>query len=182
MSELTNNVKQYLVDSSDISNDEKKYTMNFCKKLEYLNGLRDVVVKELHTAVTVGYGSVNSKICLVFSNENSFLLLKPVIQEILEKFRLNLWDIYVTFVDKTPIEYANKYAYLVNELYAVGSQVVYIIDKDEAIFDNINKAFSVMNVPRPTDKMFFISAISLCSSEEEKKISSIFKYLINYRN
>lgn len=184
MSEQANKMRQYLLDSVDIEQGMKVYAMNFCKKNEYLNGLRDTVVNEIHETVTVGYGNVNSKICIVFSDENSFQLVKPVIQEILEKYRLNLWDIYVTFVNKTVSDYPGKYAYLVNELYAVGSQVIYVIDKDDNIFNNIQRAFSVMNVPSPTNRMYFVSTLDICSTDEEvkKDLGRMFKFLINYRN
>lgn len=176
--------RQYLLDASDILKEEKEYAMSFCKKTEYLNGLRDAVINELHEPVAAGYGDVNSKICFVFPDEETFNLIKPVIQDVLETFRLNFWDVYVTFIDKTKSDYPDKYGYLINELYAVSPKVLYVIDKTDVSYNNINKGFATSKIPHPSEKAYHISIEDVCSTEEsiKKKLWKMFKYLINYRN
>lgn len=184
MSILVDNTRQYLLNASDISKQEKEYAMNFCKKTEYLNNLRNTVINELHETVAFGYGDMNSKICFVFSSEESFDLIKPVLQILLESFKLNLWDVYVTFVNKTSTEYPSKYGYLINELYAIGSKILYVVDKTDKTYNDIHNYFSASNVPYPFEKAYNISIEDMCSTDSavKKELLKMFKYLINYRN
>ena len=178
-------IKQYLLGADEISKQDKEYTLNFCNKIDYLNKLRDTAINELHEPIHTGYGDINSKICFVFKDEESFELIKPVVQSILEEFKLNFWDVYVTFINKTKHEYSKKYGYLINELYAVSPKVLYVIDKDDTSYNNINKAFASSKIPHPSEKAFFISIEDICTTDEEKKkklLWKILKYLINYRN
>jgi hypothetical protein len=184
MSNIVDNTRQYLLNASDIPKEEKEYTMNFCKKTEYLNSLRDTVINEIHDSVAFGYGDVNSKICFVFPDEETFQLIKPVVQDILETFKLNFWDIYVTFINKTKQEYSGKYGYLINELYAIGPKVLYVVDKTEDSYNNINRGFATSKIPHPSEKAYHISIEDICSTEPDtkKQLWKMFKYLINYRN
>ena len=63
-------MKQYLL-SLNIPSKDKRYTMNFCKKMEYLDNLKQITIKELHEPVISGYGNVNSQICII-TNRNQF--------------------------------------------------------------------------------------------------------------
>lgn len=181
MSDRLNDMKQYLL-SLDINPEDKRYTMNFCKKNEYLEGLRMAAVSDLHEHVSTGYGNINSKICFVIKDEKSFKVIKPLIQEILDKFHINFWNIYVTFVNKTVTEYPKKYIYLINEIYAVRPNILYVFDKDEVMYNNIIAEFRNNNVPIP-HKHFFVDVIKLSSSDTEirKELWDSLKYLINYK-
>lgn len=178
---MLNNVRQYLSVLS-IPTEQKRYAMNFCKKIEYLNELHNIAVQDTKEYVCTGYGNVNSKICFVFKDKNSYDTLRPLLQEILDKFHINIWDVYVTFVNKTKTEYNKKYSFLANEIYAIGSGLLYVFDNDDVIYKEIVDSFVTRNLTFP-EKHFMIDIQKLTSSDTEvrKELWNIFKYLINYK-
>lgn len=175
------NMRQYL-SALSIPSEQKRYAMNFCKKMDYLNNLHNIAAQETGEYICTGYGNVNSKICFVFKDKDSYDVLKPLIQEILDKFHINLWDIYVTFLNKTKSEYSKKYSFLSNEIHAVGSELLYIFDKDDNIYKDIVSHFLVRNIPLPA-KYFFVDIQKLASMDTEvrKELWNVFRYLINYK-
>lgn len=184
MSERVDKTKQYLSANNSISKQDKEYTLNFCKKTEYLEQLKQSLISELHEAVSSGYGDVNSKICFIFDSEESFILLKPALQECLEKFKIDLWSVYVTFVNKTKAEYSSKYGFLMHEVYAVSPRVLYVISETDESYNALNKTFAIAKVNHPAAKAFFLSPQLLCATEEKekRKLWEMFKYLINYKD
>ena len=59
---MNDDMKTYL-SALQIPVEQKRYAMNFCKKIRYLNELHEMAVKEINGYIRVGYGNVNSKIC-----------------------------------------------------------------------------------------------------------------------
>lgn len=173
--------KEYLL-SLNINPDDKRYAMSFCKKMDYINDLINKVISDTHEHVSIGYGNVNSKICFVVKDENTFEIIKPLIQEILEKFHLNFWNVYVTFVDKTKTEYANKYTCLINELHAIKPGVMFVVGHDDKQYNEICNAFTNANIALPKTH-FYIDIQKLGSTEPatRKELWMKFKYLINYK-
>lgn len=178
---MLDNMRQYLT-ALNISSEQKRYTINFCKKIQYLNELHISVSQEVNDYVCTGYGNVNSKICFVFKDKNSCNVIRPLIQDILDKFNINTWDIYMTFVDKTTKDYPKKYSYLMNEIYAINPNLLYVFDKDDAIYNDIIDAFNVRNVSLP-DKHFLVDVQKLASTDTDvrQELWNIFRYLINYK-
>lgn len=176
-----NRVKQYL-SGLNIDVDQKRYAMNFCKKMQYLDELRSIAIQDTGQYVCSGYGNVNSQICFVFTNKQAYEIIKSIITEVLEKFHLNIWNVYITFVDKTDNEYSKKYSLLVNEIHAVGANLVFVIDKNEDIYNRIIETFNTRNIALP-QKHFFVDVHKLASTEPEdrKVLWNSFKYLINYK-
>ena len=178
---MLSKVRQYL-SALNIESEQKRYAMNFCKKMKYLDELRDVAIQDTSEYICTGYGNVNSQICFVFKDKQAHDVLKPLIVEILDKFHVNSWDVYVTFVDKTQKEYSKKYSFLANEVHAVGTNLMFVFDKDDAMYNDILEAFNTRNIALP-EKHFLIDVHKLASTEtEDRKILwESFKYLINYK-
>lgn len=178
---MLDNMRQYLT-ALPIDAEQKRYSMNFCKKMKYLNELHEIAVQDVHEYICTGYGNVNSKICFVFKDKQSCDVIRPLIQEILDKFNINIWDIYFTFINKTETDYAKKYSYLINEIHAVGSQLLYVFDKDDTMYKDIVSAFLVRNIDLP-EKHFFVDVQNLASADAEvrKLLWRDFRYLINYK-
>lgn len=175
-------MKQYLSSALSIPSEQKRYTMNFCKKINYLNELHAVAIQDTNEYVCTGFGNVNSKICFVFKDKEVYEIVRPLIQETLDKFHINAWDVYVTFVNKTKSEYSKKYSFLVNELHAINPSLMYIYDNDEVMYDEILEEFQKRNIALPS-KHFLVDIQQLGSVEIEvrKALWNIFKYLINYK-
>ena len=161
-------MKQYLLSSSNIASDDKRYTMNFCKKTEYLNHLRETVVQDVHEYVSTGYGNVNSQICFIFDNEQTFEIVKPFVQDILDKFHISFWSIYVTFVDKTTNEYSKKIPYIANEINAVNPNLIYFVVNQEKTEELIVDELERISNKKP-ERFFYVDIKELSSSEEETR-------------
>lgn len=178
---MLDNMKQYL-SALPISVEQKRYAMSFCKKMEYLNELRDIAIQDTKEYICTGYGNVNSKICFVFKDKNNCDIIRPLIQDIIDKFNINVWDIYFTFVNKTQVDYQKKYSYLANEVHAVGSKLLYVFDKDDTMYKEVINAFTIRNIDLP-EKHFLVDVQKLASSDVNirQELWNIFKYLINYK-
>lgn len=178
---MLENMRNYLL-SSNMCADDKRYTMNFCKKIQYLDELHQYIAKDTGEHVSVGYGNVNSRVCIVVQNEKALNVVKPLIQSVLNKFNMNFWDIYITFVDKTEQEYAKKYSVLVNEIHAINPGILYVLDKDDTIYSSIMQELTTRNV-NVLEKHFNIEIELLASTDVEvrKALWQKFKYLINYK-
>ena len=176
---MLDNIRQYTL---AIPSEQKRYAMNFCKKINYLNELRDTAAQDIQEYICSGYGNVNSRICFVFKNSNHYNAIKPLLQEILDKLHINSWDVYVTFVDKSKKEYSKKYLFLINELHAINPGLLYIFDKDKEMYKDIISYFIVKNIDLP-EKYFFIDVQKITSTDTEvrKELWGMFKYLINYK-
>ena len=180
--ESLNDFRQYLL-SLNTASDDKRYAMNFYKKLEYLESLKQEAINDLHCHISSGYGSVNSNICFIFPDEESLLLIKPLIQDILKKLKINFWGIYITFVNKSSQEYCKKYNYLMNELNAVKPSIVYVFDKEKYIIDRLKQEYDKYNINISNHYFQFVDVRQLASSEEKDRMDlwNVFKYMINYR-
>lgn len=179
---MLDNMRQYL-SALDIPVEQKRYAMNFCKKIKYLEELQGLAVQELNEYVCTGYGNVNSKICFVFKDKQTYDIIRPLVQDILEKFSINAWDIYITFVNKSTKEYPRKYPYLINELHAINPNLLYVFDKDDTIYKDIVNAFLSQNITLP-EKYFLVDTQKLASIEENvrQELWNVFRYLINYKD
>lgn len=154
--------------------------MNFCKKMEYLDNLKKITIKELHEPIISGYGNVNSQICIVTKNENAFNIIKPLLQDVLDKLHINMWDIYITYVDKTKKEYNRKFSYLVHELSAIKPKVIYYLDNDEENYNALLNAFKTDNI---NIDIHYVDIKKLGSSdvEDRKYLWEVFKHMIKFK-
>ena len=174
-------MKQYL-SSLDIASEKKRYVMNFCKKIEYLDELHDAATRDIQGYVCSGFGDFNSNICFVFKDSYMYEVVRPLIQEILSKFNIDTYDIYITFINKTQQEYSKKYSFLVNELHAIGPKALYVFDNDNVSYDTIIKTFGSYGMALP-EKHFIVNAQDLASTDidTKKHLWNVFRYLINYK-
>jgi hypothetical protein len=183
MTSRVDSTRQYLLANDAVSKQDKEYALNFCKKTEYLEQLKQALINELHETVASGYGDVNSNICFVFESEKAFQFLKPVLHDIFETVKLDFWDAYITFVDKTQTEYPNKYGLLMHEIHAISPKVLYVIGETDVSYNTLNRAFAMAKVNHPAAKAFHITPELLCSTEEQdrKELWKMFRYLVNYK-
>lgn len=178
--EKLSEIRNYLT-NLNIPSEEKSTAMNFCKKMQYISSLGETVCKETHEHVSFGYGNPNSKICLIVNSEQSFTVIKPLIQEILDKFGLEFWDVYVTFVHKTKCPYPKEMNLLMHEIHAVNPGVVYVFDSNDTNLNLLQHEYGLNNLQVP--KMFFVDVVKLTQTDTEtrKELWQLFKYLINYK-
>jgi hypothetical protein len=178
---MLDNIKEYL-SALDIPIEQKRYAMNFCKKIDYLENLQSIAAQEVNEYVCTGYGNPNSKICFLFKDKETYDTVRPLVQDILSKFDINPWDVYITFVNKTSCEYSKKYSYLINEIHAVGSKFLCMFDNNDIVYKEVINEFLTNNVNLP-DKYFLIDIQKLGSIEENvrQELWSVFRYLINYK-
>lgn len=178
---MLDKIRQYLL-SLSISGEDKRYSMDFCKKTEYLNSLRDTAIKNTHSVIHTGYGNVNSQICFITNNEIMLDTIKPLLQNIFDNFRINFWDIYCTFINKTDIEFHGKYSYVINEMYAIKPQVIYVFDNNDIEYNSLMTEINSSSI-KLTPKIFYIDIKKLGDSSEETRTElwKYFKYIINYR-
>ena len=101
---------------------------------------------------------------------------------ILDKFNINTWEVYITFVNKTAKDYSRKYSFLVNEIYAVNPELLYVFDTDDIMYNDIINAFLTRNVSLP-NKHFLVDTQKISSTDTNirKELWNIFRYLINYK-
>ena len=179
----TNDLKQYLL-SLDTASEDKNYSMMFYKKLQYLESIKQTAINDLHCHISSGYGNVNSKICFVFNNENTLKIIKPLIQDILDKLKINLWSIYITFLDKTEDEYSKKYNYLMNELNCINPDIIYVFDNNDSCVNQLKQEFTKYNIYKHNNFFQFIDIKLLSSSElnDRKLLWDSFKYMIGYKD
>lgn len=180
MSDL-NDMKQYLL-SIDIPSDDKRYTMNFCKKMSYLDNLKQVMIKELHQPIISGYGNVNSKICFITKNNKMLETIKSLLESAMDKFHINIWDVYITFVDKCNVDYPHKFSFLAHELSAVQPEIIYYIDNSKDNYNSLLNAFNTNGIKR-TDNIYYIDVAKLISSDisDRKELWSVLNHMIKYK-
>lgn len=180
--ESLNNFRQYLL-SLNAASDDKKYAMDFYKKSEYLESLKQEAINDLHCHISSGYGSVNSNICFIFPDKESLSVIKPLVQDVLKKLKINFWGVYTTFLNKSSQEYSKKYNYLMNELNAIKPNIVYVFGKEKSIIDRLKQEYDKYSISVSNHYFQFVDVQQLASSKEEDRIAlwNVFKYMINYR-
>lgn len=178
--ERLNKVQGYLSDLS-IDVKDKRYSMNFCKKNEYIQSIMQQAIQETQTHMSFGYGNVNSNICFVVNDETMFNDIKPLVQEVLDKFDINFWDIYVTFIYKTSKVYNRCINLLMNEINAVSPKIIYVFDKDEKALNALLNEFTKYGVTPPKYYYVNIDKLSEKTVEVKRELWKMFRYLINYK-
>lgn len=176
-----NNVKDYLL-SLNIPRDDKRYVLNFCKKIEYLESLRKQAASETQERIELGYGDANSKICFIFQSKAEFSTVKAAIQKQLDDFNLNLWQIWVTFVDKTPSEYNKKYEFLAHEMNAINPTAIYFFGNSQEPAAHAEECIRKLGCPNMKHFFFIENSILLQGGDDIKQILwPQFRFLINYQ-
>lgn len=176
-----NQTRNYLM-GLPIEADSKRYAMNFCKKTEYIKDIMRQAIQETGEHMSFGYGNVNSNICFIINNEDMFNIIKPLIQETLEKFGVDFWGVYVTFINKSVHEYPRKINLLMNEINAVSPKIIYVFDKDETNLNNLTSEFLRCNIKLAHLHFIDIAKMGMDNVEVRKELWNKFRYLINYKD
>lgn len=132
-----NNIKEYLK-SINIEKDEKRYVNEFYRRLEYLDKLYKIATLQSKESLIGGQGNVNSKRVIIVSSYSLFNDIKTNLQKQLKRYKLNCWDIYITYVDKTKeYNYQNKMSLIANELNCIKPELVFYIGTSKEYNDFI---------------------------------------------
>lgn len=162
----------------DIDAAEKNFTFDFCKKNEYIDGLMNAVMIDTGDPVSIGYGNINGQIMLVFQDRNSLDILKPAVQESFEKIGIDLWTMYITYVDKTQNDYPKKYNVLMNELNAVKPKILYFIDNTDNHVFNLKAECAKYKVAFP--RCLIITPNEIVN--DKKATFAKLKYAVNFKD
>ena len=181
MNDRIKKVKQYLLDL-DTTAEAKRYTLNFCKKMDYIQSIMSQAINETHEHFDFGYGNYNAKICIVANTISEFNEIKQRLQKVLEKFGSNFWNVYVTYVYKTKNEYRRSINLLMNEINAISPNIVYIFGRNEKVANSLKDEFIKYNVGSSIQFYFIdIDKFLNPSDDDRKRFWNMFKYLINYK-
>ena len=176
-------LKNYL-SSLAIKTEEKRYVLDFCKKLEYLEYLQKKAAAETHKNINTGYGNANSQICFVFQDIAEFAKAKPDVVKQLEKFLMNLWDVWITFIDKCDIDYVHKYEYLAHEIHCVNPKLMYVFsdENNSDVMDVMMNHMKNLGI-QPPQIAYRINLNDLSSEDPEVRqhLWNRLRYLINYK-
>ena len=160
---------------------EKNFVFDFCKKNEYIDALMNAAIDDVKGHVSIGYGNINGKIMLIFRDENSLKILKSVIQEFFERFGIDLWTVYITYVNKTEQEYGKKYNLLFNEINAIKPEIIYFVEQDDNNVIELKKEFNKYGVKFP--KHYVLDPEKLVGNEQDKReIIKVLKFAVNYKD
>lgn len=140
-------LKEYLF-NLDAPKENKNYTFSFYKKLSYLDYLQQHAASQANANIVSGYGNANASIVFVFQSPPLFKEERENIDKLLERFSINIWDIWITFIDKFIIDYPQKYFYLAHELDTIDPKLVYVFSRDNA-YQNIMQALKKCNISIP---------------------------------
>lgn len=179
--ERLNKTREYLT-GLPIEADSKRYTMNFCKKTEYIKDIMRQAIQETGEHMSFGYGNVNSNICFIINNEPMFTIVKPFIQDVLEKFGVDFWGVYVTFINKSATEYSKKINLLMNEVNAVSPKIIYVFDKDEQAMNLLQSEFQQYGIQPAYIHFVDINKMAVDDVATRKELWNKFRYLINYKD
>lgn len=173
--------KAYL-SSLNIPADDKKYVLSFFKKADYFESLREIINQDTGETIAMGYGNFNSKIGFVVEDKSIFEVIKPLIVEYMDKFDINIWNTYLTFIKKAKTDYQEHYSLLVHELHAVNPNVLYFFVRKEETYNQIISEYENRSVKLPT-KVFHIVVPEdgIDNNALQKQFFDMFKYLINYK-
>ncbi len=163
-------MKDYLSSLEGYPTEDKRYVLNFCKRLEYMDQLREQATKESGQDIEMGYGNINSKTCFIFQNKEEQESLKGVLQPFLDQFGIHLWEHWATFINKTEREYPNKYTLLVNELSTMKPDIMYLICKDKSEMSILENVFFQANVSYPKEIRFIDIALFFKDDPQSKAI------------
>lgn len=176
-------LKDYL-SSLVIKAEDKRYVLNFCKKLGYLESLQKKVAIDTGENVVTGYGNPNSQICFVFKNQKEFAEAKSKLQPHLDTFLVNLWDVWLTFVNKTEMDYPQKYECLAYELHAVGPILMYVFTNGQDDNEKNTILEAMQKIGAPTPQISHNVNINDLTSQDPVVKQSLWnrlRFLINYK-
>ena len=155
--------------------------MNFCKKNEYIQTIMQQAIQETKSHMSFGYGNVNSNICFLVNSEEMLNNIKPLLQEVLDKFGVNFWDIYVTFINKTSVPYVRNINLLMNEINAVSPKIIYVFDENEQSITTLTNEFKAYGIQPAKCYYININKLSENTVEVKRELWNMFRYLINYK-
>lgn len=173
---------KYLSSLDNISQEEKQKVLKFFKKNDYINTLREKASASADSNILMGYGDFNSKIVFIAQDESTYKETIPMLKTFMGKFGLEIWDIYLTFVDKSHDDFKNKYDLLFYEINAISPEIIYCFVKSEEEYNKIIAQYTKNKVELPSKIFYFLINEDIdYLNTEQGVLFNAFKYLINYK-
>lgn len=168
------NLNDYL--NQNISNQrEITNTTSFYDKFNALSELYSQINNSDNRKILRSQGKYNSKICMIFKNEQHFKDSTSALNRVFEVYGIKMWDILVLYQDKLDSNNDNIYL-LLKELLIVNPMIVYIFDNDSLESDLLN----ICNKDVILGCMF-INVNNICNILDNSiKVFDLFEYLITY--
>lgn len=130
-----------------------------------------------HEKILRSQGKYNSKIILIFRDEEHFKDSKKSLERVFTVYGIKFWDVLILFKDKF-VEYDRNINVLLQEILIVNPMVVYIFDDNTLEEDLRNRC------PSGTILGFMIINVNNIKNLIEQNVSSeifkLFEYLITY--
>jgi hypothetical protein len=171
-------MKQEVIDyvnSTDCSKSDKNDFILFCKKQEYLDRIMNIMFNTVKCKINYGYGNLNSDICFLFSDINSEEAIKKELSNILKKYGIDYYSVYVTYIKKCDNFYGKYLELLYGELNAINAKIIYYFGENEDEVNLLKDLYIVNN------KTFNYRYINIKDFKEDN-IKSEIKYMIKYKN
>ncbi len=171
-------MKQEVIDyvnSTNCSQYDKNDFILFCKKQEYLDKIMGIMFNTVKCKINYGYGNLNSDICFLFDDIQSEEAIKKELANILNKYNIDYYSIYVTYINKCDRFYGRYLELLYSELNAVNSKIIYYFGESEEQI-NLFKDLYIKN-----NKTFNYRYINTKDFNFDSMKSEI-KYMIKYKN
>ena len=132
-----------------------EFAMSFDKKSSMVKELYNRHGMDNHARR--GFGNYNSKIVMLFKDMESYKGLEYIIEKILEKFNINIYDLYIMF--------ANNNATVDEEISIISPSITYVFFEGQHMPDNI-KTIVVPNLE--------------ASKTDAHYVFDCFKHLVTY--
>lgn len=170
------NLKDYL--NTNISNPKEiANTTSFYDKFNALTSLYGQQENQDNRKILRSQGKYNSKICLIFKDEDHFKECLKSLEKIFTVYNIKLWDILILYENKFDQRDRNV-SIIIEELLIVNPMVVYIFDDT-----NLEKEL-LKSCPNNTILGFKTINVNNIKNMIDENVSSkifdLFEYLITY--
>jgi hypothetical protein len=170
------NLEDYL--KTNISNQKEiANTTSFYSKFNELSKLYGQQENTDGRKILRSQGKYNSKICLIFKDEEHFKNCIKSLEKIFSVYDVKFWDVLVLYKNKFDQEDRNI-SVIIDELLIVNPMVVYIFDNTKLEKELLN------NCPKDTILGFKTINVNNIQNIVEDNVSSkifdLFEYLITY--
>ena len=175
---MNKEIKEYVnsLNGINISEADKQDFIRFCRKEQYIQGLMKQMYEDVHRKMHYGYGDYDASIVFVYQNMDVKNRCVKSIETMMNKFSVDIFSTYCTYIDKTDVDYTLKYTLLAYELNCVSPQIVYFICDNEECVDKYNLACSNNGIS--ACKVRYVQANVFEQSTISKEILSSLKAMI----
>ena len=162
-----NDFEEYL--SNEINPGEKEKSLSFYNAMEALEELYN----SSGAGCIRGKGKYDSNICFVFNSISDYNKSIPSLQRIMNVYKINTWDIYITFLENKNIDFVCK------ELVSVKPLITYVFDSPNFI-NQLQQKSTEMNILFDSRFVDVINIENILEVNKSSEIFDLFQFLITY--